>query len=269
MSDPTHFEPLVPAGHVPLDYIAVVEYIVVAEIQPSVIRPSEQGNLILIGLGCRRCPREPAVRNDDVHTPVMAEETGCREIVELGEVRAAVPLDGQAAQFLQRPIISLVAAPELLNIKPGVEGRGEHVQGFLQKLGAQLRVVLGLLGIVDHLLGPDALPPSRVTALQHHGVGIVHLTAVSSGRRCNKDKDAVRRIAGYRSAENLPAVFHTLRAESGGQLTAGADADDQLVGIGLCRVLKHLVLLWRFVGVHLVGNHNIAVKGVLLVHTGG
>ena len=55
MSDPTHFEPLVPAGHVPLDYIAVVEHIVVAEIQPSVIRPSEQGNLILIGLGCRRC----------------------------------------------------------------------------------------------------------------------------------------------------------------------------------------------------------------------
>ena len=53
-----------------------------------------------------------------------------------------------------------------------------------------------------------------------------------------------------------------------GQFAAGGDPDHQFVGVCLGCVLQYLVLLWALVGVLLVGDDDIAVKAVLLVHTG-
>ena len=59
--------------------------------------------------------------------------------MELGQVRAPVPVYGQLGQLVQGPVIPLVAAAELLNVEIGRHGVGVDVQALGKK-------VLALLG---------------------------------------------------------------------------------------------------------------------------
>ena len=139
----------------------------------------------------------------------------------------------------------------------------------MQKLRAKLRVVLCLRGVVEHILRADGLPPAGIAALQHRRVGIVDVAVVHARRAGEENKQAIGCVAGDRALEDLPAVLHAPGKEAVRQLAAGGDADDELVRVGLRRVLEHLILARVLVGVLLVGNDDVAVEGILLVRAGG
>ena len=265
VADAPELKAPVPQALVPADNVAVVGHRVVAHIQPPVIRPSKQGDLILLGFGHCRRPGEPAVWDQDVHALIVAKHTASRQVVELGQVRAAIPLDGQPGQLLQAPVVAAVRAPPLLHVKPGPQGRDKDVQRFLQKLRPELWVLFGLGRVVYHFLGPDALAPAGVAPLHDLGVGVVHLSRCIRFRSRDKHKDAVRLRPGHGAIEDLAAILHTFGAKPGSQVAAGGDADHQLIGVRLSGVLQNLVLLCALVGVHLIGNDDVCVKTVLLV----
>ena len=51
-----------------------------------------------------------------------------------------------------------------------------------------LRIVLRLHGVVDHVLGTNAVAPSRVATLHDLRVGVVHFPALLPGRRRDEDE---------------------------------------------------------------------------------
>ena len=83
VTDAANFEALRAPRRVPLDHVVVVEHLVVAHIEPAVVLPAEERDLVLLRLLRRSDDREPAVRDDDVHTLVVPEQARRGQIVQL------------------------------------------------------------------------------------------------------------------------------------------------------------------------------------------
>ena len=72
--DTADFKAFGPALFEPAHNVRVVCNLVVGHIQPAVLLPAKQRYLILRRLDHRGRPREPAVRDDDIHTLVVPKE---------------------------------------------------------------------------------------------------------------------------------------------------------------------------------------------------
>ena len=208
------------------------------------------------------------MRDDDVDALVHAIQAGRRQVVHLGQVRAAVPLNRQLCQLLDRPVIFRVRRPKLGDVKVGFHCRGVDVQGLRQKVLALLRVVLGLQRIVHDVFRADGLPIGGVCHALHVGVGVVHVPGLVDRGRRDKDKQRIRVRRLDRAVEDLPTVLKPVAAKAVFPVAGRGDADDELVGVRLGRLLEHVVLLGRFVGVQLVGDDDVGVKTILLVRVG-
>ena len=116
-----------------------------------------------------------------------------------------------------------------------------------------------------HVRRSDARAPARITGLHDDRVSIVDLTVHALLGRGYEYEGAVSYVPGHGAVEDLPAEVHTLRTEAELQRACSRDADDELVGVRLGRVLEHLVLLGALVGMHLVGDDDVGVERVLTV----
>ena len=106
--------------------------------------------------------REKCVGDDNIHILVVAEQGRRRQVVELGEVRASIPVNGQLGQLLQRPVVARIAFSELVNVKPGPHGIGVDVERLGEKVLPLLRIVDRLQGVVEDVRRPDADAVCRV-----------------------------------------------------------------------------------------------------------
>ena len=68
------------------------------------------------------------------------------ELIE--QIRAAVPVDRQLCQLVERPAVLGVAAAELLDVEIRLDRVRVYVQTFCEKILALLRVVLRLQAVV-------------------------------------------------------------------------------------------------------------------------
>ena len=247
----------------------VIRDLVVGHIQPAVLLPTEQRDLILLRLDDGGRPREPCVRNDDVYAFVVAEEATGRQVVQFRKVCAAIPTDRQLRELPIVPVVLLVALAELLDVKPCLDRVRCDVQRLVEKLWPERRVFSGHGRIVDHVLRADGVAPARRGCFQHSRIMQVNVTVFQCRRGAEKTKDAVGRVTRDRPAQNFPAVFEMGEQEASGVRTVRRDHDDELVCVRLRRVLQDLILLRAFVGVRFVRDDDVAVKGVLLVRIRG
>ena len=64
---PSDLKALVPQVLIPLDHVAVVGHFVIGHIQPAIILPAKQGDLVLVSLDHCSRQREPAMWDDNVY----------------------------------------------------------------------------------------------------------------------------------------------------------------------------------------------------------
>ena len=107
---------------VPHNHVVVIGHLVIGHVQPAVLQPAEQRDLILLCFNHRGRTREPAVRNDDVYALVVPEQGAGCQVVELGQIRPAIPPDRQFCQLRKRPAVPFVAFTELRNVEPRLNG---------------------------------------------------------------------------------------------------------------------------------------------------
>ena len=257
-----------PHPHKPRDDLRVVDGLVVTHAQPAVLLPAEQRDVVLLGLDGRGRDREPTVRDNDVDALVHAVQAGRRQVVHLGQVGAAVPLDRQLCQLLDRPVIFGIRRPKLRDVKVGPHRGRVHVERLCKKVLALLRVVLRLQRVVHDVVRSDGLPVGGVSHPLHVGVGVVHVAGLVHRRRRDKDKQRIRVRGLDRAVEDLPAVLKPVAAKAVFAVAGRGDADDELVGVRLGCLLEYVVLLGRLVGMQLVGDDDVGVKTVLLVRIG-
>ena len=246
----------------------------VAHIEPAVVAPAEQRDVVLLGLLCSGHDREPAVRDHDLDALILPVQARRRQVVELRQVRAAVPVNTKPSEvvqlFLRRPhrvdaqrlARCLVRSPELVDIEVCRHGRREHVQRFRQEVFSLLRIVLGLHRLGHDVVWPDRDAVIRVGLLLLDRVGEIHVTALVDVRRADEDEILIIR---HRAAQYLPAVLHALGAEARAVVTGGRDDHGQLVCVRFASLAQHVVLRRRFVCVHLIGDDVRRVEGVLFV----
>ena len=250
----------------------------VDHVQPSVVHPAKEGDVILVSFLVSGHHREPAMRDDDVHALVLPVQHGRCQVVHLGQVRAAVPLDGQLCELQELVLHRIellkaqerarcgVAAAELLDVEVGVDGGDEHVEGLCQEVLALLGVVEGLHGVAHDVRRADG----------HAVVGVGLLVCLCTCKidlagllipisAAQEDEQAV--ILGH-AVEDLPGIGDLLRAEGCAIVAGGGDTDDQFVGVGLGGFFEDVVVLGGFVGVHLVSDDDVAAQGVLCVRVG-
>ena len=87
---------------------------------------------------------------------VVAEQRRRREVMQFGKVSAAVPVNGQFSELVERPAILTVAFAELVYVKIRGYRVGVDIETFGEEVLALLRVVLGLQRIVKNFGWPDA-----------------------------------------------------------------------------------------------------------------
>ena len=83
VSHPAHLETARAHVREPPDHVSVICDLVVCHVQPVVVEPAEQRYLVLLCLYERSRTWEPAVRDDDVHALVVAEQARCGEVMQL------------------------------------------------------------------------------------------------------------------------------------------------------------------------------------------
>ena len=66
--------------------------------------------------------------NDNIRPFVIPIQACRRQVVQLGQVSTAVPVNGQLRQFVQRPGVFPVALPKFIYGKVGPHSGGVHVQ---------------------------------------------------------------------------------------------------------------------------------------------
>ena len=150
-------------------------------------------------------PRKPAVRDDDVHALVVPEEAAGRQVVHLGEIRAAVPADGELCELVNRPVVLLVRPPELLDVKPGFDGVRRDVEALVEIFRPEHRVFGRDGRVVDHVLRPDGVAPAGACGLEDCRVVKIHVAVFHRWRGAEKAEDRVGVVAGHGAAEDLPA----------------------------------------------------------------
>ena len=203
----------------------------VAQCQPPVFCPAEQGNIVLIRLEVGRHHREKGVGDKDVRALVAPEQGGRGQVVELGQVRAPVPVYGQLGQLVQGPVIPLVAAAELLNVEIGRHGVGVDVQALGKKVLALLGVILRLEAVVQDFLRADAHPIGRVGHRVDLRVREVYRPVLDPLRGAAHEDEIL--VILYGAVQHLPAVFQPLPQKRLFIVPGGGNADQQLIGIGL------------------------------------
>ena len=278
VADLTDLEAALPHGNEPFDHVGVVIGGRVAHIQPAVIPPAEKGDIVLVGLDAGGDDGEPAVREADVHVLIAAMERGGGEVVQLREVRAAVPFDGQlqdSVDFLiQRPVRIDAQLLARFRVGPAEGGYleigallgGEDVQGLCEEILALLGIVGGLAGVVHDVRRADGDAIVGVGLLVLHGVEDVHIALLILVRAADEHEQVLVVIL---AAQHAAAVGQALGAEGCAVVARGRNGDDQLVGVGLGGLFEHVVLLGALVGVDLVGDDDIAVKRVLSIRIRG
>ena len=214
--------------------------------------------MVLVRFDVGRHHREKRVGDDDVHVLVVAEQGRRRQVVEFGQVRAAIPVNGQLGQLLQRPVVSRIRFPELLNIKISFQGVGVDIEALCKKLLSLLGVILGLQGVVHYFLRPDAHPVGGVCHLVDPRVCKIH-AAVLHPLRGAGHKNKILFIL-HRPIQDLAAVFQPLPQEALLIVSSRGNADYQFIGVGLHGLLDDVVLFRGLVGVDLVRNGNVAVE---------
>ena len=111
----------------------------VAHIQPAIVPPAEQGNIVLVRLfGCRY-DWEPCMCDDDIDPVIVSHQRRRRQVVQFGQVCAAIPVRAQRRKSphfsFRRPLLldsqrllrPPVASAELLHVKVRLERRREAV----------------------------------------------------------------------------------------------------------------------------------------------
>ena len=265
-------------GNKPRHHPVVVVGRRVAHLQPPVVLPAEQRDIILVGL-FRRCrDGEPAVRDHDVNSLVLPMQTCRRQVVQLGKVCPAVPLHREPGQdpqlLLQRRVLrnpqllsgSPVRPPELVDVEVALHGRHKHVHLLAQKIFSCLRVVLGLQRVVLHVARANRHAVARISLLPLNRVREIHVPVLVLVRAADENEILIIR---HGALQHLPAVFQPLGAESLGIVSGGRDADHQLVGVCSRCLLQDGVLLRAFISVHLVRDDDVRIKGILSVRVAG
>ena len=98
------------------------------------------------------------------------------------------------------------------------------------------------------------------------GAGVVHRAILALIRP--RDEDEIPVVPDL-PGDDARAVIQPLGAETRRVVARGRNADDELVGVGVCRFLEHVVLLAALVGVKLIGDDDVRVEAVLSVRVAG
>ena len=199
--------------------------------------------------------------------------------MQLGEVCAAVPL--HALERRQRLELTLqwprgvdaqrlarhtVARFEHFDVEIRAQAVGEDVDPLVEKVAPRLRVVLRLQAGRQNLLRADRHAVVGIRLFVLDGVGVIHRAILALIRPRDEDKIAlILDLAG----DDPRAVIQPLGAEARRVVARGRNADDELVGVGVGRLLEHVVLLAALVGVQLVGDDDVRVEAVLPVRIAG
>ena len=187
--------------------------------------------------------------------------------MELGQVRAPVPVYGQLGQLVQGPVIPLVAAAELLNVEIGRHGVGVDVQALGKKVLALLGVILCLEAVVQDFLRADTHPIGRVGHLVDARVRKIYRPVLHPFRGAAHENKIL--LVRNRPVQHLPAVFQPLSQKRLLIVPGCGDADQQFIGIGFHGLLEKVVLLRLLKGVNLIADGDVRVQGILAVWVGG
>ena len=158
----------------PVNHVSVVNGGAVAQRQPSVLRPAKERNVVLVCFNVRGNHREKCVGDDDIRPLVLSKERRSREVMELGKVCSAVPVNGQLCQLVQAPVVFVVAASEFVDVEISLDGVGIDIERFGEKVLPLLGIVLSLQGIVEDFRRADAHAIGRVCHLVDLGVGEIN-----------------------------------------------------------------------------------------------
>ena len=208
-----------------------------------------------------------AVGEGDPARRDLAGQTGRGQVVQLAQIRAAVPAAHQLQKLGRGEIVPAIAASELLNVKPRLEAADKAIERAREKLFSEHRIVHGLLRRGHHVGGADRDVVAGITGPVHlrhdEDLRIVVGFAVDRVRSlADKSKDAVRGRAGHGAAQDLLKVVPVLGRKAYA-VVAGREGDrQQLVAKALHGVTKAGVGDRVFVQLQLVQVDELAVEGV-------
>ena len=195
--------------------------------------------------------RRPVLRGEEIRGDLADERRG-GEVVELGEIRAAVGGLDELRGLGGGDVVPEVAAAELLDVEPRLEARHEHVERARQKLLAQRRIVLSLQGGGEHVVRPDGHAVGWVCRAMDGRRGEVHLAVRRARGLSHEAEHAVGVRAGDNAAEDLLHVIAVLRREADAVVARGERGEDELVGVALRGVAQSGVGAGVFVKLQLV-----------------
>ena len=111
---------------------------------------------------------------------VDAVECSCCQVMQAGQVRPTVPLNRQACQLFQTPIITIITSDKLVRIEVGIHRVSEDIQGLIEKLISCLWIVHCLLSFSSQCWHGHRDTPGRIGHLQNILIQIVSNIAISS-----------------------------------------------------------------------------------------
>ena len=163
----------------------------------------------------------------------LAHQRRRRQVVQLRQVGAAVPVFYQLSQLRHAPAVAAIAPLELRHVKPRLEAADKHVQRAGQKLLPQRGISLRLQGRRQHVVRPDGDAVAGVGRPVHRRIGVVHLAVLHPGRFRHEHEGAI----GVRPFDGAPQHRLQIVPVGGGKarpVVAGREGDQhQLVGVGL------------------------------------